>query len=256
MRLSGKYNRHMDNSSQLKSDISSINCTADNCRIEIAATADERITVDYSRGIKVWYDGQSAQLNIRQRNNILSKIFRTPKTVRILVPGHIVPALCVSGDSVQTSVEGGIYGGIECSAKRGSLRIENAAMESCSISGGNFDLGTTACTVRGSILALVEQGDISLEHTFASHINCRTKCGNVGAISLNCKDTLFEVGEGSVTATIVGDESTFDVIVNAKEGTCNKESLNIEGNEGAFKAYVAKGNIFVDFQEKETEAKI
>ena len=50
-----------------------------------------------------------------------------------------------------------------------------------------------------------------------------------------------------MTATVLGDESTFDVIVNAKEGTCNKESLNIENNECSFKAYVQKGNIFVDF---------
>ena len=246
----------MENSSQLKNDITSIDCTADNCRIEISATSDEHITVDYSRGIKVWYDGQSSQLNIRQHNNIFSKIFRTPKTVRILIPGHIVPTLCVSGDNVQTSVDGGIYGDIECSAKRGNLCLENAAMESLSVNGSNFDLAATDCTVKGSFIASLDRGDVSFEHTFATHISCRTRCGNVGAISLNCKDTLLEVGEGSVTATVVGDESTFNVIVNAKEGTCNKESLNIEGNDGAFKAYVAKGNIFVDFTDKETEAKI
>ena len=243
----------MDNSSQLINDITSISCSADNCRMEILASADEHVTADYSRGIKVSLENQGTQLVVRQSKSIFSKIFRTPKVVRIFVPGHIVPALCVSGENVQTVIDGGIYGAVECNAKRGSLHAENAAMESCSINAENFTLDAIKCTVKGSIIASLNSGDISFEHTFATHISCRTKCGNAGAIALNCKDTLIEVGEGSVTATIVGDESTFDVIVNAKEGTCNKESINIEGKGGAFKAYVAKGNIFVDFINSERE---
>ena len=50
-----------------------------------------------------------------------------------------------------------------------------------------------------------------------------------------------------MNATILGDESKYDVIVNAREGICNRESVNIENEEGSFKAYAAKGNIVVDF---------
>lgn len=245
----------MDNfsSSELKNDISCVSCTVDNCRIEFAATSDKCAAADFSRGVKVSYDSQSAKLTIKQRSGILSKIFRTPKTVRILIPGHIVPALYISGDNVETYIDGGIYGEVECNAKRGNLHAENAAMESCTVNGENFCVDAIKCTIKGSMITSLNSGDINFEHTFATHISCRTKQGNIGAISLNCKDTLLEVGEGSVTATILGDESTFDLIVNAKEGTCNKDSANIEGNEGAFKAYVAKGNIFVDFINSDTE---
>ena len=140
----------------------------------------------------------------------------------------------------------GIYGEVTFSAE-GEIYADNAAIESCAINSARCDCRLTDCTVKGSLIVSAGEGGLTLENTFATHISARIKRGNVGAARLNCRDTIFETDEGNVTAEIAGDEGDFDVIVDAKEGTCNRESANIEGNTASFKAYSAKGNIFVDF---------
>lgn len=233
---------------KLKNDISAVECTVNDCKISFEHSEGEGAEVRYTRGVSVYTDKAEGKLIIRQKRGLLTRIiFGNESEVKIAVPGHIVPRVLIRGTRAECYIEGGIYGEVEFAAAGGSLKAEGAAMESCTINSADCNTHLADCTVKGNVVTNTEKGDVSLEHTFATHTACRTKSGNIGAVELNCKDTIFEVGEGNVTATVLGDESTFDVIVNAKEGTCNKESLNIENNECSFKAYVQKGNIFVDF---------
>ena len=234
--------------SKFKDDISAIECTADECEITIKSTENDYIQIEYPRSVKAYAEKGGMKLTITQKSGLISRLLGNKSLVTIFVPEHIVPALSFGGGEIDVEINGGIYGDINFSAEQGSIIVEEAAAESLTANSSICHITLANCTIRGNIVTTVEKsGDVSLEHTFATHIASRTKSGNIGAVELNCKDTIFEVGEGNVTATVLGDESTFDVIVNAKEGTCNKESLNIENNECSFKAYVQKGNIFVDF---------
>lgn len=235
------------NKSRLKGDISAIECNAEDCDIIIDHTDEPYAQAEYSGKVKFYVEKDSSRLKIEQKRRFISKIFGGKSCIKLYIPGHIVPHLSFSGGSADCEIRGGIYGDINFSAARGSIILGNAAAESLTVNSENCNVNLSACTIRGNIATTAESGDASLEHTFATHICCRTKKGNIGAVELNCRDTIFEVGEGNVTATVLGDETTFDVIVNAKDGTCNKESLNIENNDASFKAYVLKGNIFIDF---------
>ena len=142
---------------------------------------------------------------------------------------------------------GGIYGDVEINPDSGSLSAESAAMNDCNVRAHIFDAKFADCTIKSGLICEVDEGDITIENTFATVVACKTKKGNIGAAGLSCKNTAFDTAEGNITATICGDESTFDVWVNAREGTCNRQSANIEGNSASFKAHSAKGNIFADF---------
>ncbi len=234
-------------SSRLKSDVGAIECTAEECSLRIEHTDDAYARVEYNRGVNVYVEKGAAKLVIKQKKGLLSRIFGGESQITVYVPGHIVPSLCIKGGKVDCAVDGGIYANVEFSAGHGGIKADGAAMESCTVNAQGCNISFAGCMVKGTVVTNVEEGDLSFENTFATHIAGRTKRGNIGAVKLNCKDTIFEAGEGNITANVLGDESTFDVIVNAKEGTCNRESLNIENNDASFKAYVVKGNIFVDF---------
>lgn len=233
--------------SKLKTDITAIECEAECCTLEIAQADDNFAEVQHARDINVYFKKSESKLYIKQEAGLLARLFGGESTVKVLIPAHIVPAIKISGGKTDCIISGGIFGEIEFSASGGSLKAENTAMECCTINADECTVHFAQCTVRGSLISSTNSGDVTLEYTFAKHIACRIKSGNVGTVQLNCRDTTFEVAEGNVTATVLGDESTFDVLVNSKEGTCNKESINIEDNSSTFKAYVVKGNIFVDF---------
>lgn len=231
---------------KIKGDVSKIECDAENCSVTIAHTDEPCARAEYTRGTSINFDKGAGRLAIRQKRPLLSRIFGGESRVKIYIPGHIVPALCFTGGRVDCAMDGGIYGEVTFAAE-GAICADNAAMESCAINSARCDCRLTDCTVKGSLIVSAGEGGLTLENTFATHISARIKRGNVGAARLNCRDTIFETDEGNVTAEIAGDEGDFDVIVDAKEGTCNRESANIEGNTASFKAYSAKGNIFVDF---------
>lgn len=233
--------------SKLKSDIAAIECDADGCVLEIEHTDDSFAEVQYARGVNVYVKKGEAKLYIKQKKGLFAKIFGGESAVKVMVPGHIVPAIKIAGLRTDCTIDGGIYGDVEFLAESGSLKAENAAMESCTVNAANCTTHLNKCTVKGSFISNTEGGDITLEYIFATHITCRAKSGNIGAVQLNCKDSTFEAAEGNISATILGDESRFDVLVNSKEGTCNRESVNIEDNDSTFKAYAVKGNILVDF---------
>ena len=233
--------------SKLKTDISVIECEAECCTLEIGQTDDNFAEVEYAQGINICFNESESKLCIKQQSGLLAKIFGGESTVKVLIPEHMVPAIKISGGKTDCIISGGIFGEIGFSAAGGSIKAENTSIESCTINAAECNVHFAHCTVKGSLICNTDSGNVTLEYTFAKHIACHIKSGNVGTVLLNCRDTTFEVTEGNVTATVLGDESTFDVLVNSKEGTCNKESINIEDNQSTFKAYVIKGNIFVDF---------
>ena len=134
-----------------------------------------------------------------------------------------------------------------CANKMEDAARKTAGVENCTVNSADCGIQLSHCTIKGSLLANTKSGDVALEYVFATHIACRAKAGNIGAVQLNCRDTIFETGEGNINATLLGDEDAFDMVLNVKEGTCNRESVNVERNTAAFKAYAAKGNIAADF---------
>ncbi len=237
----------------LNHDISCIECTGEECSLALEHTDGGCTEISYPRGTSVYLDGDKAKLVIKQKRTFLSRLTGVPAEVKLLVPGHIVPSLCILGGCVDCTLTGGIFADVNFSASRGSISAAKACMESCTVNAEECDISLSGCTLRGCLAISVGTGDAKIEYTFATHISCRTGGGNIGAVELNCKDSIFETDDGNVTATVLGDESIFDVIVSAPGGTCNKDSLNIEGNLASFKAYAGKGNIFVDFIPPEKE---
>ena len=220
--------------SKLKSDVAAIACNADGCMIQLEQSEDNCTTVEYDRGVSVYFKKSEGTLIIKHSMGLLARLLGGESRVKVRVPGHVVPDVS-------------IYGEVMFLAASGSLCAENAAMENCTVNSADCGIRLSHCTIKGSLLANTKSGDVALEYVFATHIACRAKAGNIGAVQLNCRDTIFETGEGNINATLLGEEDAFDMVLNAKEGTCNRESVNVERNTAAFKAYAAKGNIAADF---------
>lgn len=233
--------------SSIKSDISAIECTADSCSAEVALSDERFAAIEFSRGISAYIKKGEGKLIIKQKKGLLSRILRGESKVKILVPGHIVPHLSFKGGKIDLSISDGIYGNVEYGAEAGSVSADNAAAESFSIKSAACTASITSCTVRENIFADIAEGSLTLDYTFATHIAARIQRGNIGAVELNCRDTIWETAEGNITATILGDEEEFNTALTAREGTCNKPCRNESGAAASLKAFAAKGNIFIDF---------
>ena len=235
------------NTSAINSDISAIECTADNCSLEVEHTDDCCAGVQFTRGVSAYIKKGEGKLIIKQKKGLLSRIFGSEVRIKIFVPGHIVPALSIKGGNVDAKIDGGIYSDAEFSAASGSFRADGASMESLTINTSACNAILSKCTIKGNLVASIEDGELSLEYTFATHIASRIKKGNAGAVELNCRNTIWEVTEGNITATVLGAEQDFNLSLAAKEGTCNRQNRNSEDSSSSLKAYVVKGNIFIDF---------
>lgn len=235
----------------VKSDFKNIYCNVENCKLIIKPNRATSVHAIFSPDVKLDYASNNADFIISQKSKLKEKLLGKTPQVTVTVPEHLVLNIIISGKRAIVAVEGGIYGEIEFSSDCGSLSMNGIAAESVTVTGKSKDIVISDSTIKGSLLADIESGNFTSEHIFATHINCRIKSGNAGAVNLNCRDSIFEIAAGNVNATVLGDEATFDVIVNAKAGTCNKESKNIEGKLGVFKAYTDCGNIHVEFTKPE-----
>lgn len=232
-------------------DVKNIYCNLENCKIIVTPTEDNRLGVKYAKSAKINVACNSTDLVINQKSKLSEKLFSKTPRIEISVPEHLIVALSVSGKRAQADFEGGIYDEIEFSAASGSLSLFGVAAKSVTVTSKACECKISESTVKDKIIAGIECGNFTTENCFAAHVNCHINSGNAGAVNLNCRDSIFEVAAGNVNATVLGDEKTFKVIVNAKCGTCNKESVNIEGELGVFKAYADCGNIHVEFIEPE-----
>lgn len=240
---------------EIADDVAVISCVIEHANLKIETTTQNTLTVEYPDGAGVKVENDGERLIITQKLSGAARFFKLsaqPLTVKI--PTHIVPSVTVTGESSKVHIDGGIYDVLEYKSKRGGMKIESAMLSSAEIKGDSINVAVANSTIKGSLICSGANGNVNLENIFATHIDCRVKSGDVGAANLNCRDSAFEAYRGNVTATVLGDERVFGVSLTAKDGTCNRESANKEREEATFKAYSAKGNIFVDFIFPEKEA--
>ncbi|MGN0814565.1 MAG: hypothetical protein ACI4MH_04965 [Candidatus Coproplasma sp.] len=231
----------------VKSDFKSVYCNVENCKVVIRPNRATSVHAIFAYGVKLDYAYNSEDFVISQKSRLREKLFGKTPQITVTVPEHLVLNIHISGKRAEVLIDGGIYSEVDFSFDCGSVKLAGIAAERITSRGNAIAFNACDCTVKDKLLANIEAGDFTIENSFASHINCHLNCGNAGAVNLNCRDSIFELAAGNVNATVLGDEDTFDVIVNAKAGTCNKESKNIEGELGVFKAYTDCGNIHVEF---------
>ena len=240
---------------EISDDVAAISCVIEHANLKIESATQNKLTVEYPDGVGIQVEPVGDRLIIAQKLSGLARLLKlAAQPLTIKVPTHIVPSVTVTGDNAKVYIESGIYGAFEYKSKRGGVKVENAMLASAELKGESVNITIANSTIRGSLICSEANGNVNLENIFASHIDCRVKSGDVGAANLNCRDSAFEANRGNVTATVLGDERVFGISLTAKDGTCNRESANKEREEATFKAYSAKGNIFVDFIFPDKEA--
>lgn len=240
---------------EINDDVAAISCAIEHANLKIEPATQSKLTVEYhdGRGFKVETAGE--RLIIVQKLSGFARLLKlAAQPLTIKVPTHLVPSVTVTADNAKVYIENGIYGAFEYKSKRGGVKIENAMLASVELKGESVNIAIANSTIKGSLICSEANGNVNLDNIFAAHIDCRVKSGDVGAANLNCRDSAFEANRGNVTATVLGNEKAFGISLTAKDGTCNRESAKKGCEEATFKAYSAKGNIFVDFIFADKEA--
>jgi hypothetical protein len=230
----------------VQTDIKLIAFDVYNAYICIRTTADKYLELQLSKNALIHIANTKGDLYIKQTRRLFANLRKKP-TLTLCVPEHLLPSVQINGNQTALTLDGGIYENLEYYSSKGDVKVCDAAFESVAIKGGDINFAANNLTIKGSLICSVQSGEAVLENSFATHTECRNKCGNVGVVNLNCKDCLFETENGNVTATIVGDKNDFNLTLTAKEGTCNQESDEGKNCTGAVKAFTYKGNIYIDF---------
>lgn len=228
-------------------DVTDIYCNLENCKLSIAPTEENILSARFTQGAKIDIANNSTDLVIRQKTLLKERLWGKTPSIELKIPAHLVVNLHIDGKRANVAVNGGIYGETEIRVACGNLDLNGIAAESVNVRSDAMQVKISESTVKGNLLASVECGNVTVENCFAAHLNGKIKCGNAGAANLNCRDSIFEVACGNVNATVLGDENYFDLALNTKTGTCNKESTIAECARGAFKAFTECGNIHVEF---------
>ncbi len=232
-----------------KTDIAAVEAACENCLVSIAGT-DGPMQVRASGGVNIFTRDGGTRLIIKQKSTFLSRLTGRAGRIEIFIPGHIVPDVSIKGGRTDCTIQRCMLGAAEFNFS-GSVSACDCCMESCAAILAQGDVKFDGCTIKGSLALSCGCGDAAVERSLATHAACRVKKGNIGLAAFNCRDTILETAEGNITAEIVGRESDFDLDLTAREGTCNKQTTNAEGNTGCLKAYSQRGSIYIEFNDEQ-----
>lgn len=234
-------------------DVTAINLELYYAAVEIAATASSVLEVEYEEDRRLHIAAVGGELYVKQDRRLISRLSRRPRII-VRVPDCLVPSVNATGDNLRLSLLDGLFDRFACAAENGKIFVKNAALSEAEIVGGNADCVVDSVTVKGKLLCSVASGGIVLEHCFALYAECRSKRGNLGAVSLNCKDVVFETANGNISVTLDGEKCDTNLNLFAKNGTCNQENRSEHPDaQHNLKAYTGKGNIVVDYLGGESE---
>jgi hypothetical protein len=229
-------------------DVTTINFNIDNANILISSTQENTLTLKYV-GTFIHVANTDGELVVKQDRRPFANL-RKPVAIRLEVPQHLVPSLFIYARKIELTLDDGIFAQFEIYAKHGKITLGGAAFENVDVKGESVQFAASNLTVKNTLLCNIEGGESIIENCFARVSECRNKNGNVGAINLNCKDSLFEAENGNISATVLGDKKDFNISVTAKNGTCNCEN-SLAKTTNSFKAYTTNGNISADFIKEE-----
>jgi hypothetical protein len=236
----------------VQTDISSITFDLYGACVCIRSTTEKYLALELSKNALIHIANTQGDLFIKQNKRLLAR-FRKKPVLTLFVPEHLLPSIQINGNDTLLTLSGGIYRSLELYSVTGEVKLSGAAFETVDIKGDNLNICADNLTVKSGLLCNIQSGETLLENCFATHTECRNKCGNVGVVNLTCKDNLFEAEHGNVTASIVGNKDDYNLTFATREGTCNMESDEGKTCTGALKAFTYKGNIYVDFIKESEE---
>ncbi len=236
---------------EITSDVTEVECELTDARLSVCASDDGTFRAEFStaRGVNVGYGESSLVIHTRKR----PFYDRTRPEIKLYVPAYVVPSLTVRGKRADFSVDKGIYGDLTVNLQSGSVSVCACALKSAEIYGGDAAVKVSDATAKGNLIVQLEHGNILSENTFACRAELRVKCGNVGCVNLNCKEGVTEAGEGNVSASLAGKEEDYNLNVLAKAGTANLASKQSESATKTFQIYSGKGNVMLEFADKNEE---
>ena len=227
-------------------DVNSIECDLYCARLVLAAADDGKLTVEYPDCKNVSAGCGDGTLIINQRKRAF--FAHKKQLIKICVPEHTVPALQISGRHLAVEISDGIYGELAITADDGEISLSGGSFGEAEIAGGDLSVYLGDVTVKGNLVVQIDRGNVLAENTFATRCECRATRGNIGLVSLNCKDSSFDTQKGNITASLSGSADDFNTDLFTNEGTMNRENRKPDGAEGSFHAYTKKGNIVLDFE--------
>lgn len=229
-------------------DVFAIECNVFNAEIVVGESRDGQFTAEYPASKNIFIGSGKDGVIIRQSKRAL--FCNAPQRIEISVPAHTVPTLSVNGRTCRLSVNGGIYGDLTFSADDGKVSLSDCVFGNVSVTGGEVDAYLYGATVKNNIFLQYDRGELLAENTFATRTECRIKKGNIGLVNANCKECALDLQRGNVLATIDGAEQNFNTTLVTNEGTVSRESAKHDGAAGVFQAHSGKGNIVLDFIDK------
>lgn len=232
----------------VETDVSEIECDLYDATVIIDVSADKKLRAEFPCAGNIHAGNADSTLYINQEKKPLFR--NSGQIIKIFVPEHIVPALTLSGGGYGVEINGGIFKEVEISAEDAGVSIKNCSCESVEIMCEKTEAHFADLTVRNNLFVQTKEGDVLAENTFAPFCELHVRCGNIGLSALNCKEASLDAGTGNITATVAGSESDYTLSVMAKEGTANLETSPEPCGEKTIKAYSEKGNIAIDFLEK------
>lgn len=233
----------------VNTDVTDIEISAVHADVTVIEAQDGAFKVEYPAGKNISVGSSGDGVILSQGKFPLSR-WRAQK-ITVHVPSHTVPDVKVHAKCCNLTVQGGIYGELSCTLGDGTVRLTDALFSSVEITGDGADVSASGITVKGNFYLQLEKGNVLAEHTFATRADCKVKRGNIGLATVSCKECAFNTDRGNITATVVGNESDYSTTLITREGTVNREGVQREGAEGSFLAYAEKGNIVLEFAERD-----
>lgn len=232
----------------VQTDVNSIEIDVVNAAITVQVATDGTFKIEYPEVQNISVGADSDSVVLSQRKYLFSNW--KAQQLSVFIPTHTVPDVKIRAKNCSLKIIGGIYGELACSIGDGTVHLTDAVFGGVEITGDDVDAKICGVTIKGKLFLQIEKGNVLAENTFAIRSDCKVKKGNIGLAFVNCKDCAFNTDRGNITATIAGNEQSFNTTLITREGTLNREGVKRDGADGNFQAYADKGNIVLNFADE------
>ncbi len=227
-------------------DINELSINAFGADVEI--TTGGAFNAEFAEG-SFSVEERKGRINIKRKKKALPSLAKVQ--LKIEIPESCVPDIRAVLKKSTLDINGGIYGSLSMYGESGKMNVSGASFNVIFVKGSQMHCEYSSATVKSAFICHAKSADILDKESFFSRIDIDIKSGNIGLWQTDFQMSEIKVHDGNIQAMLLGGAEDYRLLLNAKNGTSNRES----GGSGAksMKCSAAHGNVIVDFSNKNKE---
>lgn len=232
-------------SNSLEGDVV-VNIDTDIYGVSILPADSDKITVKYvkNENVTITVEQQDNSITILERSSLLNYISIDNNFLLIYLPTSINIDLKIDVDSGGISVQDMAFNSITCKVDAGAIYLDDCSC--ATVAKLETSVGAIVADLDAEKICVdTDTGSVMINGT-AKQIDADTDTGTI-TVYIKAEDIKLSTDTGTIIATVVGNQSDYNIRIEKSTGSANVQNQTVEGSSLSISAEVDTGSISIKF---------